>query len=539
MKDKKTDLQKSEYVKDKEKQAAEDAAQKRRKQEKEAKKERKESRPPLRQRMRSQRFRHGAAARAVTALGLVVLVLVNVLVSSLSDRYPSMNIDLSAGSLNSLSDSVKKVVDNVKQDTQLIIMGTEEQVKNNEILSSYSVKYSQVGVLAGKMAERNRKISVVYKDLDKDPTFATQYSSDSLTTGDVVVKTAKRSYVVKSTDLFDVQSDSTTGSQSVYTQVGDALAAGLNNANSDNLPVIAFETGHQEQLDASAMKKLCTSNNFQTKDVNLLTDKIPANAQMVFIGAPKTDYTDSEIKKLDAFLSSTSSTADRGILLSAHVIDPAKFPKLSAFLKEWGINLQNSVAMESDASKYVMEQPAYILADAQTDITLNKSTTSYSNLLMPIAQTMTLSEVTGVTTSALMKSGSTSYNVGTTGSDTSSSGKTKQASVVAAIGQKSLTSGSKKMTASVAVCGSAVFFTDGIVNANTYANGTWSADLARYITGTGGTGSVTVTPIQTNASDIKLSSAAAMVLGFGVFTVIIPLCLFIAGIVVYRKRRKL
>ncbi len=534
------ELKKSEYVKDKEKQAAEKAETDRIHTQME---ERKKNKKPLKEKLRSQKFRHSAAASAITVLGLVVLILINVVISALGAKFPSMNLDLTTGGMNSLSDTVKKVIDGVNNQTNIIIMGTEEQVRNNEILSSYNVKYSQVGIIAGKMAERNSKISVTYKDLDKDPTFATKYSSENLASGDVVVE-GKRSYVVKSTDLFNVQSDSQTGSQQVYTQVGDALAAGVSNANSDNLPVVAFDTGHEEQLFSSPInspvKKLFSSNNFATKDFNLLTDKIPDHTQLIFIGAPKTDYTDDEIKKLDAFLSSASNSNDRGLIVSTAVLDPTQVPKLAAFLKEWGITLENKVAMETDTSKYIMEQPAYLLAQAGNDITLNKNS-SYTNLLVPMAQTMTVSSsVNGITTSALMKSSNTSYTVSPDdNSNSSASSKTKAESVLAAVGRKTVKAGNKTANASVAVCGSAFFFADGIVNANTYSNGTWSADLAKYMTGTTGSNAVTITPVQTNATDISLSSAGSTMIGLGIFTILLPLACFIVGIVVYRKRRKL
>lgn len=533
--EKTTELKKSEYVKDKEEKAAQEAEIERRRTQKEAKKN---SKKPLKEKLKSQKFRHGTTASAITALGLVILVLVNVVVSALGSKFPSMNIDMTTGNVNSLSDSVKAVVDGVKQNTTLTIIGTEEQVKNNQLLSS-SVKYSQVGIIAGKMAERNNKISVAYMDLDKNPTFASKYSEDNLAKGDVVVTAPKNSYVVKSTDLFNVSSDSQTGTQQIYTQVGDALASGISNANSENTPVIAFETGHSEQLSSdavTALKKLYTSNQFTNKDFSLLTDKIPDNAQLVFIGAPKTDYTDAEIKKLDEFLASTSSTKDRGLVLTTHIIDPEKMPKLAAFLKEWGITLANQVVMESDASKYVMQQPSYLLAQAGTDVTLNKSS-SYSNLLTPLAQAMTLSSsVSGVTASALLKSNDTCYTVSPTeNTDSSAANKTKAASVIAAIGEKTV----GKAKASVAVCGSSVFFTDGIINTNTYSNGTWTADLAKYMTGTTSTGAVTITPVQTNTADISLSSAASSMVGLLIFTIVLPLCCFGIGIVVYRRRRKL
>jgi hypothetical protein len=536
--DKPTELGKSEYVKDKEKQAAEQAELERQQARKTAKKEQKSDKKPLKERIHSQKFRHGAAARTITVLGLVLLVLVNVVFSMLSSKFPSMNADLTTGGMNSLSDSVKKVVDGVNKDTNLIIIGTEEQVRNNQILSSYNIKYSQVGVIAGKMAERNHKITVSYKDLDKDPTFASKYSKDDLVSGDVVVKTSARDYVVKYTDLFNVQQDSQSGAQQVYTQVGDALASGISNANSENRPIVAFDTGHESQLPSEPIKKLYSSNNFESKDFNLMTDKVPDNTQLIFIGAPKTDYTDAEIKKLDEYLSSTKNMKDRGLLVSTQIIDPAQIPKLSAFLKEWGITLENKVALESDASKYAMQQPAYLFAQAGTDVTLNKNS-SYQTLLTPVAQTMTLStSVSGVTVNALIKTNNSAYTVSPKDNNTAADGKAKAASVIAALSRKAVTSGSNQANASVVVCGSSMFFADGIINTNSYSNGSWSADLARYITGNNSTG-VTITPVQTNTMDISLSSASGIMLGLGVFTIILPLVCFIIGIVVYRQRRKL
>ncbi len=104
-----------------------------------------------------------------------------------------------------------------------------------------TLKEGQEFTLTTEEIVGNEKIvSVTYKDLDKDPTFSKQVNDDTLTTYDVVVKTAKRAYVVKSSDLFTSQSDSTTGTQQVYSQVGDALAGGLSNANSDTLTLAAF-----------------------------------------------------------------------------------------------------------------------------------------------------------------------------------------------------------------------------------------------------------------------------------------------------------
>ena len=96
---KQTELEKSTYVKEKEKEAA--AAQKAA--EKANRKAEKAQKPklPLKERLKSPRFRHGAVAKGITVLVVVVLVLVNVLFSALSQKFPNMNIDMTTGGVNS------------------------------------------------------------------------------------------------------------------------------------------------------------------------------------------------------------------------------------------------------------------------------------------------------------------------------------------------------------------------------------------------------------------------------------------------------
>ena len=43
---------------------------------------------------------------------------------------------------------------------------------------------------------------------------------------------------------------------------------------------------------------MLTSSNFETQEINLLTDEIPENAQLFVLATPATDYTQDEIEKL-------------------------------------------------------------------------------------------------------------------------------------------------------------------------------------------------------------------------------------------------
>ena len=153
----------------------------------------------------SHKGKYRGISLAMTAGFLVVVILLNVVVSLLAERYPSMNLDLTEGHVNTLSDSAAEIASNVQNPTTIYIMASEDIAKSDTLLAEYGIKYSQVSALAEKMAERNSNISVEYIDLDQNPAFASEYQDDGLMTADVLVKTDKRYRVLAYTDLFDVQ----------------------------------------------------------------------------------------------------------------------------------------------------------------------------------------------------------------------------------------------------------------------------------------------------------------------------------------------
>ena len=150
---------------------------------------------------------------------LAVIILLNVIVSMLSTRFPSINLDLSAQKTNSLTEDALKVVDAVKLPTTITILGPETDVRDNVLYSGYGFNYSQVAVLSDKVKERNSNITVKYVDLDKNPTYASELGETNLTAGCVVVSTEKRHRVLQITDLFSQQTDYTTGAASTYSMV--------------------------------------------------------------------------------------------------------------------------------------------------------------------------------------------------------------------------------------------------------------------------------------------------------------------------------
>lgn len=491
----------------------------------------------------SQKIRRRGISTVFTAVFLAVIILLNVIVSMLSTRFPSINLDLSAQKTNSLTEDALKVVDAVKLPTTITILGPETDVRDNVLYSGYGFNYSQVAVLSDKIKERNSNITVKYVDLDKNPTYASELGETNLTAGCVVVSTEKRHRVLQITDLFSQQTDYTTGAASTYSMVGTALASAISQVNSEKLPVIAFATGHEEIYDTTALQSVLKNASFETVSFNMLTDEIPANAQMVMLASPATDYTPQELKKLDTFLENNKLAADRSLLITFYPSQEA-LPNLSSFLKEWGIEVPRAMVVERDQSHVAQSDASFILTKTNVDstITLNSDSTQYDNVVMPQSSPINLlfTSRDGVTTHTLAQSYDTSYLVDSGSTEESVKNAKQQAYTTVALAQKNLSLDGTVYKQNVIVAGSSPMFAEGVINASAYGNGKYVTDLARYATGeTDSNTGILVTPVQTNQVDINLSQSASVILGFGVFTILIPLCVLAAGFVVFLKRRPL
>jgi hypothetical protein len=488
----------------------------------------------------SEKFKHGSTATAFTAIFIVVIILLNVVVSILSNKFPSINFDVTKSANNSLSTEALQIVDKVKTPVEITICASKQACEQNSVQtdSNSTTDYAQVSRLFSKAAERNSKITLQYVDLDKNPMFASGYKSDNLTAGDVVVKSDKRHRVLTASDLFSTQYSSDGTTSTSLSNVDSSLASALNSVTSDSMPVAAFDTGHSEKMDTTGYKHLLTNNSFETKDFSLLTDKIPDKTQLLVLGCPQSDLTDAEIDKVEAFLHDKTSKLDRSVLIT-YSAGQGSLQKLGSYLGEWGLAVDASSAVEETSSQKYYSSPLNIFSNVQTTLSLGGSG-SYSNFLTPYVCPVTIKaqNVGSKTTYALAKSSDTSVVYKTSGNTSSASQAAAQ--TLAALSQETLTVNGKSVHANVIVSGSTMMFSSDLLSSSVIGNSSYLTDLSRYATGTNNESTkITTTTRELYAKDIASTSQSVMLLGYGVFTILIPLIVAIAGIVVYRKRRAL
>lgn len=490
---------------------------------------------------RGNKFKHGGMATVMTVVFIAVVVVLNLLISVLSERFPSMNIDLTAQKMNTLSDQAVEIAEGVEQDTNIYLIGTEDAYKNDAIFSNYGLKYSQVMNLAKRLQEVNQKIHVQFIDPDTNPDFISRYASESLSTGRVLISTEKRYKVLTVDDMFSMSQNQTTGATEMYSNVDSALAGAIEVVNLDKVPVLTIATGHDELLEVDSMSSfidMMEKQNFDIQQIDMLTEDIPEDTQILMIATPSTDYTDEEIQKLRDLLADKEREESISVVISFYP-GQGKLPNLTSFLEEWGVSVgMGSVVMESDASRYALSDPRCVIVDSVGN-SMQKNT--YSRLVSPLSVPLNIL-FTGngdVGVEALWTTSDGGYVVTESMSQEDMENPDTAQQTVATLSSTITQFGNDFYYRSVIVFGSSNIFSDGFM-ATAFDNADYLSDLLKMATDTDGSEvSVYTQRVQTNTMDVTASQNTIMVLGLGIFTIALPVLILVAGLGIFLKRRHL
>lgn len=484
--------------------------------------------------MNNPKFKHGALATSLTAGFVVIIILVNVVVGILGERFPSMNFDMTQQGTNTLSEDALSVIDGVDQKTELFLIYDEQTAEGH-------IDYSQLAALMKRIDERNGNITFQFMEPTENPGFMADYADDGLSRGDVLVRTEKRYRVVKDSTLFPTSQDTTTGAYIYFNDTNAALANAISAVNSDAMPVVAVDTGHNEGIDVKSLSALLEKNNFEFQEFNLLTDDIPEKTQLILLPGPTNDLTKDETKKINDFLNDDKASEYRNLLV-LYSPQMASLPNLATLMNEWGLDVGLQSMMMAKSSGTYVQSPEYLLGNVTEDVDF-KGKTSYGYLLAPYSCPVDIlwNGRNEITTTALMTTPSDAekyvYNTETNKMELGSSG---QANVIA-MGTKMIRYDvNAYRNSNVVAVGCGLFTNDSFLNASAFSNADYITDLFKYLTNTTGTSSaVASNKKEVYAQDIAMNQAEIDGWGLYTFMIGIPAVFLIGGVVVFLKRRHL
>jgi ABC-type uncharacterized transport system involved in gliding motility auxiliary subunit len=256
--------------------------------------------------------RYGTLAGASVLVVLAILAAINYLAERHNKRW-----DLTAASQYSLSDQTKKVLQGLTKPVKATVFARTEDF---ERFRSRLEEYQYV----------SKQLQVEYIDPEKRPSLADRLKENAL--GTVVLEYDGRV-------------------QRVTSEAEQDLTNGLIKVVQGKQPKVYFVTGHGERdlsgsdgAGYSGIAEQLKSDNFLTEPLVLLQQDIPADAAVVVVAGPKSDFLEPEIGKLKAYL------AKGGKVMV--LIDPPANPEapplahLIGLLKDWSVEVGNDAILD-------------------------------------------------------------------------------------------------------------------------------------------------------------------------------------------------
>lgn len=471
-----------------------------------------------------------------TALVLAIVVVCNVFASALVERFPSLNADMTAQKLNSMSDEVKEAVKGIGQEVTVYIMADESAVRQDELFAEYGIQYSQAANLLDRMQEINPDIHVEFKSPSQNPAFVNSYAQDQLTEGDILMVSSLRHRVLGVGDLFIQQQNVATGAYEFYSQADSALANALAYVSMEEVPLITVAAGHGEMLEDSvraAFDSVVEENAFEVREIQFMTQEIPEETSILFLPTPTTDYTEEEIGKIKRFLMDDTDVKPHTVLFAAY---PAQggLNRLRAFLEEWGVSVEEGTVFETDTSRMFLTSPNTIFVKNSDTLLAGGD---YSYLLAPVACPLRIlfDSNDGIYVFPLLVTADTAL----VRQEDQAAEEETGVQTVATYSYREVQADKRSAYRNLIVMGSSMALTSPYINSESFGNKEWVCDLLRLATNT--KANTVVVPRQTALAvmDITASKQTIDLVGMGIFTVAIPLCILAAGFVIYRKRRNL
>jgi ABC-type uncharacterized transport system involved in gliding motility auxiliary subunit len=273
--------------------------------------------------------RYAAIAGTSVIVVLGILIAVNYLSNRRSKRW-----DLTANSVNTLSDQSLKVLSDLKSPLKLILVDR-------------SLNFDQYRSRLSQYDYASDEVSVEYLDAEKDPLRAKQYGIQAIPT--IVIDHDGRTEKVTAVDEREITSAiirAVTGQQRKMYFVQGHGERDPNGSSDGFSGIVAFMKG-----DNIAVEPLSLA---QHKDV-------PDDASVLAIVGPTTDPLDEEIEQIKRYL-----TKGGKLLL---MMDPAigeraqSLPKLTALARDWGIEVGHDIVLDvsgrSNNPTVVVASPPY------------------------------------------------------------------------------------------------------------------------------------------------------------------------------------
>lgn len=309
----------------------------------------------------------GTNALVATLAVLAILGLINFL----GTRY-HLRTDLTETQLFTLAPQSRQLVNALPQSVKVWMFDINQNPQDRELLENYQ--------------RQSSKFKYEYIDPQARPGLAEKFGIKDY--GEVYLESGDKRQLVQ-----------TVNENQRLSEV--RLTSRLQQLTNSTTAKVYLLQGHGErQLSAgkgaiSQAVQGLGDKNYTTVPLNLAEiSKVPQDAGVVIVAGPKRGLFEGEVKALQEYLNRGGS-----LLL---MIDPNTDPKLNSLLQEWGVSLDNRLAVDVSGESVVGLGPAAPLVTEYGQHPITKDFAN-GNSFYPIARPLEITSVPGVNPTPLLR----------------------------------------------------------------------------------------------------------------------------------------
>lgn len=484
-----------------------------------------------RQKMSKARFNHTIGALVITAVVLVATILLNVVVSLMSDKLPGMSIDLTSTGAFQLSETSIKLAQNVKKDLKITFLDDKQSYRSKASSNTY---YAQVMAIAEEYGKYNNKISAEYISIVDNPNFENKYPQETLSADNIIVSCGDKYRILDQYDIFNVKSYYSTYSYIASSKAEEAFDGAILAVTSTESTKLAIVEDNSTE-DFTYFKNILEQNNYELVSVKLEQEDIPKDAKMLIVFTPEKDFSKTAAKKIRTYLENNKEYGKNMLYIPSS--KTYKTPNLDEVLSDWGITVGDGLAYELESSSvYGRNMYDGILCYMGSNAFTSKFDDNSAPVISSYARPITLDS--DAETQSLLQYSSKS---GVCPSDADDSydftGNAKGNIIIAGYGVNGIFANDKKSSdkiSTVFVFGSSTMFEKTIL-ASTYSDQKYILAMLSESCGRVDQ-EILVEAKELTQYDVQIDNNSASVIGL-VCYVGLPIAVICAGLIVFVKRR--
>ncbi len=278
----------------------------------------------------SRKFKYGSVAMIFSALFVVMVIIVNLVFTSLDEKY-NLNYDMTSDGVFTITEATEKVLEGI--DTEVSIKFLQPIDK---IAESDAGKY--VKECAESYAQKFDNISVEYIDMVRYPVLTNKYrESGDFSSTSVIVESSLRYKIIPLNSFFAASNGYAVGFNGEM-----KLTSAILQVTDPAQPVVTFTQNHGETVPASLLE-VFTNAGYTVEKKDISVDAINPETKIIVINNPTVDFFGlnsakeggvSEIEILNDYMNNFGHVM---VFLSPD--NTAQLPELEALLASRGIKV--------------------------------------------------------------------------------------------------------------------------------------------------------------------------------------------------------